>query len=106
MDIDILILVAFCFFIVLVGIRLKQLRIENQTQATSTLRSNYRKVFKYLQCLVLLGLAVYMIPLLWADFQQFPSMKGFEFFLRCLIFLITIYVLIIKIQSFFKSRNS
>lgn len=119
MDRDTLILVAFCIFALLLGMRLKQ-RLgawkkqknevkmnKNQrpkmahaeepaeVRAKRLRREKRIRRFTIVQLLVLLGLMIYMVPALIKDFMVPGRVDVSNLFLRCLIFIFTIYIFIL-----------
>lgn len=95
---DTLILGAFCIFILLLGFRMKQRYAEwKQAERQKKLNgheSRLRRIVTIVQLVVLAGLMVYMIPVLVRDFSHLEQVGGVNLFLRCLIFVFTIYILI------------
>lgn len=95
---DTLILGAFCIFILLLGFRMKQ-RYREWKQAERQKKmdgsaSRLRRIVTIVQLVVLAGLMVYMIPILFRDFSHLEEVGRVNLFLRCLIFIFTIYILI------------
>lgn len=97
---DTLILAAFCVFVVLLGMRMKQRFAEwkrNKGQVSaedSRKESAIRRWFAGIQLVVLGGLLVYMIPALFRDLRSPDEGNMVNLILRCLIFVFTIYILI------------
>lgn len=97
---DTLILAAFCVFVVLLGMRMKQRFAEwkrNKGQVSaedSRKESAIRRWFAVIQLVVLGGLLVYMIPALFKDLRSPDEGNMVNLILRCLIFVFTIYILI------------
>lgn len=96
MNRDALMLGAFALFLILVVILWRKTCNEKQKQ--TTLFVGRRRIFKIIQLLILFGLLIYMIPLLWMDLQDVAQIVWSEFLLRCLIFVITIYILFLGIR--------
>lgn len=116
---DTLILAAFCVFAFLVGMRIKQrFGMWKNRNATSPIRKNQRpkmahaeeppevkarrlrreqrvRFFTIAQLFVLGGLMIYMIPALVRDMTVPGRVDGSNLFLRCLIFVFTIYIFLL-----------
>lgn len=122
MDRDTLMLIAFCAFLLLVGIRLKQQLTERKKQnrpldvnaspaervperSVAKSRIYRRRIWEIVQLLVVGGLLLYMSVVLIGDFNRPVSMQWKEIFLRCLIFIVSIYILILTWIRVFKPKN-
>lgn len=127
---DSLIFAAFCIFAFLVGLRLKQrwdasrkgqqpkdkinknqrpkvaLEDEPEEIRVKRLRRESRvRFFTIAQLFVLGGLMIYMIPALVRDFMVPGRVEATNIFLRCLIFVFTIYIFIIGYLKVFGRKN-
>ena len=67
--------------------------------------SRFRLVFRIAGLVVLGGLIIYMVPVLWRDFRMFGQGRLIEFFLRCLIFVFTIYIFGSGVRILLQRRN-
>ncbi len=122
MDRDTLMLIAFCAFLLLVGIRLKQQLTERKKQnrpldvnaspaervperSVAKSRIYRRRIWEIVQLLVVGGLLLYMSVVLIGDFNRPVSMQWKEIFLRCLIFIVSIYIFILTWIRVFKPKN-
>ncbi len=127
MNWDIYIFIAFCVFMLLVGMRLKQrLSGGKKAKSVSGIRKNQRpkmaanlaeepplvrekrirrekrvRFFTIAQLVVLFGLMVFMLPALVKDFMLPEAINWPNFFLRCLIFIFTIYIFILGFLKVF-----
>ncbi len=104
MERDEVILGAFCLFVLLLGIR-QRLHRTGQGQDQTEDGSRFRLVFRIAGLVVLGGLIIYMVPVLWRDFRMFGQGRLIEFFLRCLIFVFTIYILGSGVRILLQRRN-
>ena len=126
---DTLILIAFCVFAFLLGIRIKQRFSEwkskksggkiNKNQRSKLahaeeppeikarrLRRERRvRFFTIVQLFVLAGLMIYMIPALVRDFMVPGRVDLMNIILRCLIFVFTIYIFILGYVKVFGQKN-
>lgn len=115
---DTLIFIAFCAFIVLLGIRMiqqfekkKRIAVEKEEDKASepcpvsTKRRRYTCFWAIVQVVVLAGLIIYMIPVLIEDFSTGESREISSVFLRCLIFVFTIYIFIRQWRRVFGKEN-
>lgn len=114
MDRDTLIFIAFCVFVLLLGVRFWQ-QLRERTEKTAADRSttdetiplpgkSRRRFFILIQVIVLGGLLIYMVPLLIRDFKGTESILNSGFILRCLIFVFTIYILISRGRGLLRQR--
>lgn len=99
---DTFMVVAFGLFLLLIVFRLRQHHKEKQKQVES---SQKRILFTVIRLLILGGLLLYMLLVLWEDLDHINQIKGDIFFLRCLIFVITIYILILSIKELFWRKS-
>ena len=108
---DILILAAFAVFVVLLVWRMKERfadlqRQEEQAPLEEKSRlARIRKGWRVSQLVVLGGLAIYMVPFLWADFHHLGQREMVEVVLRCLIFIFTICVLLMELIKVVRQKN-
>lgn len=106
---DTLILAAFCVFVLLLGMRMRQRYAEwkkaGHEGRLDAKESRLRSIITILQLLVLGGLMIYMIPVLIRDFSQPIGEAGVNLFLRCLIFIFTIYILVWGLIQLSRQRN-
>lgn len=127
---DTFILVAFCIFAFLLGLRLKQRWGEWKQKKTpeERIRKNQRskmavteeppevkarrirrekrtRFFTIAQLFVLVGLMIYMIPALVKDFMMPGQVDAMNLILRCLIFVFTIYVFILGYIKIFNRKT-
>lgn len=126
---DTLILIAFCVFAFLLGIRIKQrfsgmkskknevpLNKNQRPKRAQTeeppevrerrLRRERRvRFFTIAQLFVLAGLMIYMIPALIRDFMVPGRVDMMNIILRCLIFIFTIYIFILGYIKAFGRKN-
>lgn len=108
---DTIILAAFCVFIVLLGVRMKQRYAEwkkNQVQLDPEVARKESKIrywFTIIQLVVLGALMVYMTPSLMKDFTGAGSGNFVNVVLRCLIFICTIYIFIWGVRRLLSRRN-
>lgn len=108
---DTLILAAFCVFIIILGVRMKQRHAEwkkNQAQLQpqdARKESKIRYWFTIIQLVVLGALMVYMVPGLVSDFTSGGSGDLVNIVLRCLIFICTIYIFIWGVSRLLSRRN-
>lgn len=126
---DTLILVAFCVFAFLLGMRIKQRLSERKNKENvNKINKNQRsklahseeppevkarrlrreqrvRFFTIAQLFVLGGLMIYMIPALVRDFMVPGRVDASNIFLRCLIFVLTIYIFILGYFKVFKRKD-
>lgn len=126
---DTLILIAFCVFALLLGMRMKQrfsdwkarknnVKVnKNQRPKMASaeepefvrqrrLRRERRvRVFTIAQLVVLLGLMIYMIPALTRDLMAPGHVDATNIILRCLIFLFSIYIFILGYAKAFRRNH-
>lgn len=127
---DTFIFVAFCVFAFLLGMRMKQRFGEwkKKKQPEEKINKNQRsklagteeppevkerrlrrerrvRFFTIAQLFVLGGLMIYMIPALVRDFMVPGRVDVMNIFLRCLIFIFTIYIFIIGYIKAFGNKN-
>ena len=100
MDRDTLIFIAFCVFILLLGVRFWQ-QLRERTERTEADRRCY---FILIQVIVLGGLLIYMLPWLIRDFKGAEPVLNAGFILRCLIFVFTIYIFISRGRDLLRQR--
>ena len=105
MDIDNLIFGAFCLFLLLLGIRIWHSRKEKSDEPSIENNTPRRRIIKIIQWIVLFGLLIYMLPLMCEDLSDFTKIKWDAFFLRCLIFVITIYMLALNIKGLWHTKK-
>lgn len=114
MDRDTLIFIAFCAFVLLLGLR-AGLQFRDRTEKSETERTaagktvqrpekSRRRFFSLVQVIVLGGLLIYMVPLLIRDFNGTGPTPDGGFVLRCLIFVFTIYIFISRGRRLFRQR--
>lgn len=126
---DFFILIAFCVFMFMVGIRLKR-RLTNRKQKSEAARINKNqrpkmagteepplvkerrlrrerrtRYFTIVLLFVLFGLMAFMIPALIRDLMQPEGLDGANLFLRCLIFVFTIYIFILGYLKVFCKKD-
>lgn len=127
---DTFILIAFCVFVFLAGMRMRQRWSEWRKKKTAEppLAKNQRskaahadespevrsrrirrekrvRFFTIVQLLVLGGLMIFMIPSLVRDLMLPGRVETVNLFLRCLIFVFTIYIFIIGYIKVFGRKN-
>lgn len=127
---DTFIFVAFCVFAFLVGMRIKQRWSEWQKRnkpeekvhknqrpkmaqtdeppeiTVRRLRRESRvRFFTIAQLIVLGGLMIYMAPALVRDFMLPGRVDAVNIFLRCLIFVFTIYIFILGYMKVFRRKD-
>lgn len=113
---DIIIFIAFCIFVFLLGIRIKQRLSEQRdkktkdndtgyTPAISEKQNRRERILAIIQLCVFGGLAIYMIPILIRDFTMEGQTESLEIFLRCLIFIFTIYIFILAWIKVLRPKN-
>lgn len=118
---DTVVFIAFCVFVLLLGIRIKQrwqsgkketpVSEEEEMPKNSIAWNNRLKkkrrrfIFLWIQLMVLAGLSVYMIPFLIRDFTAGNSTPLVNIILRCLIFVFTIYIFGSVCVKVFCKRN-
>lgn len=123
---DTVIFIAFCVFVVFLGVRIKQgglqVRKGQMLQGTplsggaevagAPLAQNSRGgknrrgfIFLLIQLIVLASLMIYMIPFLIRDFTQAESNDHLHLILRCLIFVFTIYIFVSGVIKVFCKGN-
>ena len=116
MDRDTLIFIAFCVFILLLGVRFWQ-QLRERTERTEADRSiadeavplpakSRRCYFILIQVIVLGGLLIYMLPWLIRDFKGAEPVLNAGFILRCLIFVFTIYIFISRGRDLLRQRSA
>ena len=126
MDRDTLIFIAFCVFILLVIVRFKQDRRQGKNTGSTddgrltgtesageyserstgqVKREKWRRLFAIIQLVVLGGLIIYMIPVLGRGFMAPGEMDMMDIFLRCLIFVFTIYIFIAGCLRLLRRKN-
>lgn len=105
MERDTIILAALCLFVILVGFRLRQRYVERPEQKRIEHSSRFRLIMTIIQLVVLGGLMIYMIPVLWRDINVPEQVGGMDLFLRCLIFVFTIYIFISGVRVLLRQRN-
>lgn len=128
MNWDIYIFIAFCVFMLMVGMRIRQRwnnrnktpeRKVNKNQrpkmaasgeppevkARRIRREKRVRFFTIAQLFVLFALMVYMAPSLVRDLMLPQGMDVPNFFLRCLIFVFTIYIFILGYWKAFKRKK-
>lgn len=124
---DTFILIAFCLFTFLVGMRLKQRydawkqkkgethtpknqhpgkSVEPEEVRARRLRREKRvRFFTIAQLVVLVGLMFFMAPALVKDFMAPGHVDASNIFLRCLIFIFTIYIFILGYLKVFRRKK-
>lgn len=105
MDRDIFMLVAFGIFVVLVIMRIIQRRRvcgQEVPRIVLSRRDVWQRRFAFLRLVVLACLLVWMVSLLVEDVTFFRGAIVPRFLLRCLIFVLTIYMFILTL---FKLRK-
>lgn len=104
MDRDTVILGAFCLFVVLVVFRGKlHARRDGREDVGNVTR--YRSVLALIRWMVLGCLLIYMVSVGWKEADFWKGLGMAEIFLRCLIFILTIYIFISDTRSLFRRRN-
>ena len=114
MDRDTLIFIAFCVFILLLGVRFWQ-QLRERTERTEADRSiaddavplpakSRRCYFILIQVIVLGGLLIYMLLWLIRAFKGAEPVLNAGFILRCLIFVFTIYIFISRGRDLLRQR--
>ena len=109
MDRDTLIFIAFCVFILLLGVRFwQQLRERTDRsiadEAVPLPAKSRRRYFILIQVIVLGGLLIYMLSWLIRDFKGAEPVLNAGFILRCLIFVFTIYIFISRGRDLLRQR--
>lgn len=128
---DIYILIAFCVFLFMVGIRLRQrwnnrkknvqsppLCKNQRPKAAASLteepplvkerrlrRERRTRLFTFILLFVLFGLLIFMIPALLRDIAVSEGIDFSNLFLRCLIFVFTIYIFILAYLKLFRKKK-
>lgn len=105
---DTLVLAAFCIFIVILVVRMRQRYRELKNHPEQEERwkeSRWRYTLLVVQFVVLGGLMLYMVPLLMDDFERWREVDKMKVFLRCLIFIFTIYTFIGGLVKLRRLRN-
>lgn len=107
---DTIIFIAFCLFLLLAGMRLQQRLSEQKSEEAAAAeekdqKHSWRRYYWIVQWVILGGLLVYMLPVLVHHFMGPGPVFTKDFFLRCLIFLFTIYIFMAGIRTFFKHKN-
>ncbi len=113
---DTLMLVAFCLFVLLLGMRMKQRYAEWKSEKDGSgsvpgtfperKRGNKRRRLLFvIQLFVLGGLLVYMTPILIRDFIGPDQVAPVNLFLRCLIFIFTIYIFVFGCRKAFRQKD-
>ena len=102
MDRDTLIFIAFCVFILLLGVRFWQ-QLRERTERTEADRSIADEAVP-LPAIVLGGLLIYMLSWLIRDFKGAEPVLNAGFILRCLIFVFTIYIFISRGRDLLRQR--
>jgi len=130
MNQDTLILIAFCIFAFLVGMRIKDRikearnkkiqrpqvnknqrpkvdeAIKEEIELREKRRNKRIKMFTIVQIFVIAGLIVYMIPRLFNDWFSLSDKTDYiNLILRTLIFIVAIYIFIIGYLKVFKKKN-
>lgn len=131
MNWDTYIFIAFCVFMFMVGMRLKQrfgkkkqeepeIKVRKNQRAKMTAisteepplvrerrlrRERRTRFFTIVQLFVLFGLMIFMAPALVKDLMLPESIDVPNFFLRCLIFVFTIYVFILGYLKVFRRKR-
>ena len=100
MDRDTLIFIAFCVFILLLGVRFWQ-QLRERTERTEADRSIADEA---VPLPALGGLLIYMLPWLIRDFKGAEPVLNAGFILRCLIFVFTIYIFISRGRDLLRQR--
>lgn len=126
---DTFIFVGFCIFMFLLGLRLKQ-RWDNRKKKNTAehINKNQRpkmadaeeppvvtaarlrrerrvRFFTIAQLILLFGLMIFMLPNLMRDLMRIGSVDGANLFLRCLIFIFTIYIFILGFLKVFRKKK-
>ena len=104
MDRDTVILGAFCLFIVLLIFRGKLHTMRDGREDAGHV-TRYRSVFALLRWVVLGCLLIYMVSVVWKEADFWKELGTAEIFLRCLIFVFTIYIFISDTRSLLRRRN-
>lgn len=104
MNSDTVILAAFGLFVLLVVFRSRPNRTVPDGGKPGKV-SRFRSVWAIVRLVVLGGLMVYMVPVLWRDFRTFEDNARMEVFLRCLIFVFTIYIFASGVRTLFQRGN-
>lgn len=126
---DTLIFIAFCVFALLVGMRIKQrFSAKKETGGQERVNKNQRpkqtnaeeppeiarrrknrerrvRVFTIVQLVVLFGLMIFMMPALVTDILHPGHVDAMNMFLRCLIFIFTIYIFILGYIKVFRPKH-
>ena len=113
---DTLMLVAFGLFVLLLGMRMKQRYVEwkSEKDGSGNVPGTFperkegnkrRRVLFVIQLFVLGGLLVYMTPILVRDFIGPDQVAPVNLFLRCLIFIFTIYVFVFGCRKAFRQKD-
>lgn len=126
---DFYILIAFCVFMFMLGVRLKR-RWNNRKQKAAHTRVNKNqrpkmaasdepplvrerrlrrerrtRYFTIILLFVLFGLMAFMIPALIRDLMQPEGLEISNLFLRCLIFVFTIYIFVLGYLKVFRKKG-
>lgn len=128
MNRDLFVFIAFCVFMLLVGIRLKQRFGEKKLQKEDTIAKNQRpkyarmdedpeikqkrknrerriRRFTLLQMVVLFVLIIFMIPALVRDILLISDIDIPNLFLRCIIFIFSIYIFVLSYLKVFGKKQ-
>lgn len=104
MDRDTVILGAFCLFVVLVVLRGRLRGMRDGQEDTGNV-TRYRSVLALLRWVVLGCLLIYMVSVVCKDADFWKELGTAEIFLRCFIFIFTIYIFISDTRSLLRRRN-
>lgn len=128
MNRDLFIFIAFCVFMLLAGMRLKQRFGDKQRRNAEKIAKNQRskiakmsedpemrrkrenrekriRRFTILQMIVLFGLILFMIPALVRDLLLVSDIDIPNIFLRCIIFIFSIYIFILSYVKVFGKHS-
>ena len=107
MDRDTLIFIAFCVFILLLGVRFWQ-QLRERTERTEADRSIADEAVplpaKSRRCYFILIQVIVLGGLLIRDLMQPEGLEISNLFLRCLIFVFTIYIFISRGRDLLRQR--
>ncbi|MGL5681867.1 MAG: hypothetical protein ACRDDZ_02290 [Marinifilaceae bacterium] len=128
MDKDLFIFIAFCVFMFMAGMRLRQRFKERKQEASQNIQKNQRskmarmpedpemmrkrinrekriRRFTILQMVILFALMILMIPVLTRDIASLDTVNITDFVLRSLIFIFSIYIFVFSYIKVFGKKK-
>lgn len=126
---DFYVIIGLCVFMFLLGMRLKERRRVVREKSSSPIRKNQRskmahsgeepplvrerrlrrerrtRYFTVVLLFVLFALIIFMIPALVADIYMPERIRFSNFFLRCFIFIFTIYLFVLAYLKVFQRKK-